>query len=141
MQAVDLALEPDDRLEGVAGQALADADGRDPEGVEERAALGALELDLECGTTAGRLRGEEVVERGTQGLGDLLELREPRLTLAVLDHRDLRGSPVDRRRELVERHALLRAQVADAAADREGVGLVREREIGSASGCDCHDSW
>ncbi len=138
VQALDLALEPDEGLERVARQTLADADGRDAERVEEGAALGAFELDLERRATAGGLGREQVVERGAERARDLLELGEPGLPLAVLDHRHLRRRAVDGGGELVERHALLRAQVPDAAADRERVGLVGEREVRNS--CDCHDS-
>ncbi|CPU65603.1 Uncharacterised protein [Mycobacteroides abscessus] len=129
VQALELALERDDGLERVGGQRLAHPHGPQPERVEERAALGALQLDLERVPARRRLRREQVVEARAERARHRLELAELRLALAVLEERHLRRRAADRGAELVQRHAASGAQVPDPAADRQGVGLALERDF------------
>jgi hypothetical protein len=88
-QPGQLAVQPDERLEGVSGQPPAGAHHRQAERRVGRRRLVVGQLDLQARAPARRLRTQQVLQRHAQRAGDRLQQAEPRLPLAVLDQGQL----------------------------------------------------
>jgi hypothetical protein len=114
-------VQAEDGLDRLVAQRLADREGGQRQARVEGSALGALERDLQRGPARRRLGAEQLVERGIQEPGQLLQLDQLELPLAVLDDGHLRGCAVQGGRQIIQGHAARGAQLPDAAADREGV--------------------
>jgi hypothetical protein len=95
-------METEDRLDRLVRHALGDLDRRHSELAEHRAALRALQFDLEGGSAVGRLGGEQVGHLDSRLGGDRLEERELGLTFAVLDETQLTAGDADPLTQLVE---------------------------------------
>ncbi len=96
--ALQFAVQSDDRLERLVADAAGGSDRRQPERLEQMAALGSVQLDLERRALGRRRFVEEVCQLHAHRGRDGLELREPRLALAVLDEGELTTGEPDLRR-------------------------------------------
>ena len=117
LTTLQLAVQPEDRLERLVAGALRDPDRCDPEPAEHGARLRAVELDLERGAVVRRLGGQQLGDLGPGDPRDLLQERELGLALAVLDEAQVAPGDADGGTELVERHPVLDAVMADAVAE------------------------
>ncbi len=86
-----------------------------------RVLLDAREGDAQLGTPVRRFRVEQVGGGAAEGLGEVVDEREPRLALAVLDLGEVGGLSPDERTELVQRQVTTPAEVAEPLAEDERV--------------------
>ena len=117
-------MQTEDRLHRLVAQALARRHGGKPEARVERAALDALERDLEGGALRRRLGREQVVEAHPEDAGESLQFAELEFALAVLDDRDLRRRSTQFGGERVEGQPAVGAELPDATADGERIEHV-----------------
>ena len=92
------------------------------------------------GPLGGGIRSHQFIDGRAEGEGDRAQHGEAGLALAVLHHRHLRRSTVDRRGEGVEGHTPGGAQLPDASPQRERVklGLI-DTESGEGGEGVCGD--
>ena len=118
LAALQLAVQPQDRLEGVVRHALGHLDRRDAQLPEHRARLRPLELDLEGGAPVGRLGREQLGDIHPGHVRDRLQQRQLGLALAVLDEAQLAAGDADPLAEFVEREPVRDALMTDAVTER-----------------------
>ncbi len=118
LPSLQLAVQAQDRLEGVVAHPLGHLDRRDAQLTEHRARLSALQLDLECRASVGRFRREQLGDIHSRHVRDRLQKREFRLALAVLDQAQLAARDADLLAELIEREAVRDALMTDAVTER-----------------------
>ncbi len=118
LATLEFTVKPEDRLDRVVRDAFGDLHGRDAELAEDRARLGALQLDLQCRSPVRRLRREQVGHLDTGRGRDRLEQRQLWLALAVLDEAQLTARDAHELAQFVEREATRDPLMADAVAER-----------------------
>ncbi len=118
LTALQLAMQAEDRLDRVVGNALRDPHGRDAELAEDRPGLRALQLDLESRAPVGRLGRQKIGDFDAGRGGDRLQQRQLGLALAVLDQAQLAAGDPHQLAQLVECEPLRDPLVADAVAER-----------------------
>src|SRR5690606_17595079 len=119
---LQFAVEADDRLERLIADAAPRSNLRQAEARVQRARLSSPELELECGSAARSLSGEELGQADVEGQGQGVEGRQLRLPLAVLDEGELAAGQAHRLAELIERESALAAEMTDALAEDRQVG-------------------
>ena len=124
VEAPQLLVQGQDRLDRGVGEGLAHGQVGEPEPLVEGPGLRLLERDLERRPTGRRLGIQQVLDPHLERAGDPAQLSEAELAPSVLDHRQLRGGPVQGRGELGEGQAPCGACGADPSADEERVDLV-----------------
>ena len=133
MQALDFLVQAEHCLQRFVWGRLRHSNRLNAQRCEYRPALRALDRDLKCGTLARGLIHQKFVNGAPQRGGERAQHRQARLALAILDCRDLRRCPVDRRGELFELQPELRAPLANAAPEGERVGGIA---LGVGRHCD-----
>jgi hypothetical protein len=124
-----LAMQTHEGVEGVRRQPAAAADHGQTQARVRLRLLEMRELDLQPGAPAGGLRPQKILQGYAERGGDALQHRQLRLALAVLDERQLRRRSSDRLAELLERHALRFALVAQALAQGHEVDSAAHRAV------------
>ena len=118
LAALQLAVQPEHRLDRLVGHALGDLDRRDAQLPEDRAVLRPLEFDLQGRAPVGRLGRQEVGDIRSGRVGDRLKQRELGLALAVLDEAQLAAGHPHPLAEFVQGEAARDPLMTDAVAQR-----------------------
>ena len=119
MQPVQFGVQRDDGLDRLVAEPLAHGQRGQPQRVEQRSALRPLEFDFQLRPLGQRIRGEQLLQRHPERLGDRAQIAQSRLALPVLEHADLGGGATDRGADIIERHSAVLAQLPDASAEGE----------------------
>ena len=136
----ELAVQPDERLEGVGRQVLGGPDGRQPERRVGAGALRLVELDLEGGAAGRRGGVEQVRGRRAQRRRERLQQAQAGFSSAVLDEGELARRAADLPAQLVERQAARGTRVPDAPTEHEQ--LAARRRGGPGVGGEVDDgTW
>ena len=93
---IQLAVQPDQRLQRVGGQASPRPYGRQTQGGVAGTGLQMRQLDLQTRAPAGRLDPQQITQRYAERSRDRLQERQTGLSSTVLDHRELGRGPADR---------------------------------------------